>query len=57
MGSGGALAQVVRVDYPTGATCTLDLVPPIRQYLPLRNQSPEYEWDIPLRNGIAQWEG
>jgi hypothetical protein len=22
--------------------------------LPLRNRSPEYEWDIPLRNGIAQ---
>jgi hypothetical protein len=25
--------------------------------LPLRNRSPEYEWDIPLRNGIIQWEG
>jgi hypothetical protein len=23
----------------------------------LGNQSPEYEWDIPLRNSIAQWEG
>jgi hypothetical protein len=21
--------------------------------LPLRNRSPEYEWDIPLRNGRA----
>jgi hypothetical protein len=35
----------------------IGLVPPIAQYLPLRNRSPEYEWDIPLRNGIAQWEG
>ena len=31
----------------------LNLVPPITQYLPLRNGSPEYEWDILLPNRIA----